>query len=103
VFAHGKIIVNLNPLTMKRFIYLFLILIFAAACSGNAQKVQFNHDATNQKVDIYFGDSYFTSYIYPDDMEKQVLYPIVTASGKEITRGYPINPRPFERTDHGSV
>jgi len=29
-----------------------------------------------------------------------VLYPIVTASGKEITRGYPINPRPFERTDH---
>ena len=28
------------------------------------------------------------------------MYPITTASGKEITRGYPINPRPFERTDH---
>jgi hypothetical protein len=33
-------------------------------------------------------------------MEKQVLYPIVTESGKEITRGYPIDPRPYERTDH---
>lgn len=85
---------------MKRFIYLFLILIFAAGYSTTAQKVKFAHDESNQKVDIYFGDSYFTSYIYPDDMEKQVLYPIVTASGKEITRGYPINPRPFERTDH---
>jgi len=38
--------------------------------------------------------------LYTSDLEKQVLYPIVTASGKEITRGYPINPRPFERTDH---
>lgn len=85
---------------MKQFIYLFLILIFAAGCSTTAQKVRFIHDESNQKVDVYFDDSYFTSYMYPDDMEKQVLYPIVTASGKEITRGYPIHPRPFERTDH---
>jgi hypothetical protein len=85
---------------MKRYFYLLTLLIFAAGCSTSAQKVQFNHDEANNKVDVYFGDSYFTSYIYPDDMEKQVLYPIVTASGKEITRGYPINPRPFERTDH---
>ncbi|MBW6536510.1 MAG: PmoA family protein [Mariniphaga sp.] len=85
---------------MKRYIYLLSFLIFAAGCSSSAQKVQFNHDEANNKVDVYFGNSYFTSYIYPDDMEKQVLYPIVTASGKEITRGYPINPRPFERTDH---
>jgi hypothetical protein len=85
---------------MKRYIYLLTFLIFAAGCSSSAQKIQFKHDEANNKVDVYFGDSFFTSYIYPDDMEKQVLYPIVTASGKEITRGYPINPRPFERTDH---
>lgn len=85
---------------MIRLIYLLSILFFVAGCSTIAQKVKFTHDGPNQKVDIYFGNSYFTSYIYPDDMEKQVLYPIVTASGKEITRGYPIKPRPFERTDH---
>lgn len=85
---------------MKQLIFLFSMLIFAAGCSSTAQQVQFKHDESNQKVDVYFGDSYFTSFIYPDDMEKQVLYPIVTASGKEITRGYPISPKPFERTDH---
>ncbi len=85
---------------MKRYIYLLSFLIFAASCSSSAQKVQFKPDEAAQKVDVYFGDSYFTSFIYPNDMEKQVLYPILTASGKEITRGYPINPRPFERTDH---
>ena len=85
---------------MKQYIYLLTFLIFAAGCSSFAQKIQFKHDEANNKVEVYFGDSFFTSYIYPDDMEKQVLYPIVTASGKEITRGYPINPRPFERTDH---
>lgn len=85
---------------MKRYIYLLSFLIFAASCSSSAQKVRFSHNESNQKVDVYFGDSYFTSFIYPDDMEKQVLYPIVTASGKEITRGYPISPKPFERTDH---
>ncbi len=84
---------------MKLTIILIAVLIFGIECVFG-QKAFFNHDEANNKVDIYFGDSYFTSYIYPDDMEKQVLYPIVTASGKEITRGYPINPRPFERTDH---
>ncbi|SHF00830.1 Methane oxygenase PmoA [Mariniphaga anaerophila] len=84
---------------MKHIIYLS-ILFFALTFASSAQKVQFKNDTANRKVDVYFGDSYFTSYIYPEDMEKQVLYPIVTASGKEITRGYPINPRPFERTDH---
>jgi hypothetical protein len=86
---------------MKNILSLFIITLFAniyLSCTTNS--IQFKHDESSQKVDVYFGDSYFTSYIYPDDMEKQVLYPIVTASGKEITRGYPINPRPFERTDH---
>lgn len=63
-------------------------------------KIDFKHDKTNNKVDVLINDKFFTSYIYPDNLEKQVLYPIFTASGQEITRGFPINPRPFERTDH---
>jgi hypothetical protein len=85
---------------MRNIIYVLSLVIFGAGCTPAAHNVQFTHDSENQKVDISFGDSYFTSFIYPDDMEKQVLYPIVTASGKEITRGFPLNPRPFERTDH---
>jgi len=33
-------------------------------------------------------------------MEKPVLWPIFSASGKDITRGYPYAPRAFESTDH---
>jgi hypothetical protein len=81
----------------------FTILVLAISmmsCATSSQKVSFEHDASNKKVDVSINGNYFTSYIYPDDMEKQVLTPILTASGKEITRGYPLNPKPFERSDH---
>lgn len=84
---------------MRIIIIIITVLILGTGCDSRSN-VQFNLDEANNKVDVYFGESYFTSYIYPSDMEKQVLYPIFTASGKEITRGFPINPKPLERTDH---
>lgn len=42
----------------------------------------------------------FTSYIYPDDLDKPVLYPIYTSRETVITRGFPRDPRPGERVDH---
>ena len=62
--------------------------------------VQFVNNEKDKKVDVMMEGKLFTSYIYPDDMEKQSLYPINSSSGKTITRGYPYNPRPFERIDH---
>jgi len=35
-------------------------------------------------------------------MEKPALFPIYTASGTVITRGFPLNPQPNERIDHPS-
>ena len=72
------------------------------AISSGAQKaeVKFVSKEKDKKVEVYVDDKLFTVYIYPDDMEKQSLYPIISASGKHITRGYPYNPRPFERADH---
>ncbi len=40
----------------------------------------------------------FTSYAWPDSLEKPVLYPIRTGAGTVITRGFP--PLPNERQDH---
>jgi len=85
---------------MKVILSILVLFCFGISFSSGKGKLKFKHNEANKKVDVYFGDSYFTSYIYPGDMEKQVLYPILTASGKEITRGYPISPKPFERTDH---
>jgi len=42
----------------------------------------------------------FTSLLFTDTLEKPVLYPIYAPGGQLITRGYPINPRPGEPTDH---
>ncbi|MDP4291697.1 MAG: PmoA family protein [Bacteroidota bacterium] len=87
---------------MRKIYFTVLALLPMAFCLGASpkEKVEFKSDANNKKVEVYVGGKFFTAYIYPDNMEKQSLYPILSASGKTITRGYPLNPRPFERTDH---
>ena len=85
---------------MKQF-GLIVILMFSVVISqGQKAKVKFVNKENDKKVEVFIDDKLFTAYIYPDDMEKQSLYPINSASGKTITRGYPYNPQPFERTDH---
>jgi hypothetical protein len=84
--------------TLNIFILTLLGAVLSVNASSKSEKVEFKNK--EKEVEIFVGGQYFTSFIYPDDMEKQVLYPIFSASGKEITRGYPIHPRPFERTDH---
>lgn len=75
-----------------------LLLSTGLTMAEKPQKVEFKNQ--EKKVEVFVGGKLFTAYIYPDNMEKQSLYPIVSASGKIITRGFPLNPRPFERTDH---
>jgi hypothetical protein len=55
---------------------------------------------TGKSIDILYDGKLFTSYIYPDDLEKPVLFPIYTSQGTVITRGFPRNPRQGERVDH---
>jgi Methane oxygenase PmoA len=55
---------------------------------------------TERRVDVTVGGTAFTSYIYPASLEKPVLYAIRSASGTLVTRGFPLEPRPGERTDH---
>ncbi len=87
---------------MKTLYFTVLALLVSANCIGSSpkEKVAFKNDENGKKVEVIIGGKLFTNFIYPDNMEKQTLYPIMTASGKIITRGYPMNPRPFERTDH---
>lgn len=81
-------------------ILIFTTLILFISCKSTSTTVSFNVDEANKTVDVNVNGIYFTSFIYPDNMEKQCLYPIQTPSGKLITRGFPLNPRSFERTDH---
>ena len=67
---------------------------------ADSTSVVFVNDSTNQKIDVKLNGTLFTSYHYKASLPKPVLFPLVTASGKTLTRGFPINPVPGERVDH---
>lgn len=69
-----------------------------ARVPGTEVRVVANEAA--RRVDVTVGGQPFTSYIWPDSIKKPVLYPLRTAKGTIITRGYPLDPRPGERVDH---
>ncbi len=87
---------------------LFLLNFIIIACSEVKEdvlknKVDIVHNEAEQKVDVMVDGKLFTSYLYTDKLsvlKKTVLYPLVSANGVAVTRGYPLDPRPKERTDH---
>ncbi|MRI01164.1 hypothetical protein GH721_11545 [Kriegella sp. EG-1] len=65
--------------------------------------ITLENNKSDKKVDVFIDGKLFTSYVYADDisvLKKTTLYPIIAANGEAITRGYPLNTRPNERTDH---
>jgi hypothetical protein len=52
------------------------------------------------KIEVQVGGPLFTRFIYPDSLEKPVLFPVLDAGGTTVTRGFPLEPRPGEPTDH---
>jgi hypothetical protein len=80
-----------------------IIASIAFAATASAQKseaVKVVPSKTEHKVDIFIGGKIFTSFLYPDSLEKPVLYPLHTANGTVVTRGFPLNPKPGDPTDH---
>jgi hypothetical protein len=72
--------------------------VYVAAQS--AQEVQLIKAKNENRVDVYIGKSLFTRFLYPDSLEKPVLFPIYDAGGVQVTRGFPLATRPGEPTDH---
>jgi hypothetical protein len=90
----------------------FVVVLLLAGCRQPAREPSREQAATDVKavvlvdnqdkrtVDIYIDGEVFTSYIYPADLEKPVLFPVKTALGTTITRGFPLAPREGDRVDH---
>lgn len=72
----------------------------ASSLGSNSAEVQLVRDDANRRVDVLVNGERFTAYIYPEDGYKPVLFPLLTANGTAVTRGFPLEPRPFERVDH---
>ena len=77
-----------------------LVAAFLSAGAHPSDRVSVTVDERDRRVDISIDGQPFTSYIWPDKLAKPVLYPLRTAKGTTITRGYPLEPRPGERVDH---
>src|SRR5687768_493133 len=53
-----------------------------------------------KQIDILHNGKLMTAYCYYDSIRKPFLFPINTVDGITVTRGYPLQPRAGERTDH---
>jgi hypothetical protein len=73
---------------------------FALAAVKTGKGVEVISDEANRRVDITVDGASFTSYVWPTSLKKPVLYPLIEDGGIEVTRGYPLSPRPGERQDH---
>lgn len=88
---------------------LFLVLAgmgaVLSATSARAQRPRppyvdiVRHDSA-RRIDVLVDGKPFTAYIWPTTIKKPVLYPLRSASGIVVTRGFPLEPRPGERVDH---
>jgi hypothetical protein len=80
------------------------IAVIVAACvlagAAQTQRVQVVPNEAARRVDITIDGKPFTSYIWPEVLKKPVLFPLRSAKGMLVTRGYPLESRPNERVDH---
>ena len=87
---------------MKRLRPYFFVAcsILMASIVANAQAVKITENKEKKQLDVTVDGQPFTSYVYWDDQKKPILYPLRTAKGTIVTRGYPLEKVAGERTDH---
>lgn len=87
---------------MRSLVLLLLVagslLAASALAAPTARGVQVVANEAQRRVDITIDGKAFTSYIWPTNLKKPVLYPIVDGDGVTLTRGFP--PQAGERVDH---
>ena len=83
---------------------LLVIALMLLAIGVSAQKpekgVRLVKNEASRRVDVFVDGQPFTSYVWPEKLKVPVLYPLRTAQGTIVTRGFPLEPRTGERVDH---
>ncbi|MCH7658692.1 MAG: PmoA family protein [Bacteroidetes bacterium] len=95
---------------MKKSISIVLLTVIFAVSYGTkpgkkvqkdqGSKIEFINKTSDNRIDVMIDGKLFTSYCWPDNVFKPILYPVLTSAGTEITRGFPIKPKTGERADH---
>ena len=77
-----------------------LVATAVLALAADAPRIQVIPNDAARRMDVIIDGKPFTSYIYPTSQKKPVLFPLRTAKGTFVTRGWPLEPRGGERVDH---
>jgi hypothetical protein len=86
---------------LQSILVIFLTVIISISFgTKSSNKITFVNQEAEKRVDVLVDGKLFTSYCWPDNVMKPILFPIQTSAGTIITRGYPLKNRPFETTDH---
>jgi hypothetical protein len=86
-----------------RFILVIYVLLGAAVlinAQGQKRSVKLVKNEASERVDVLIDGRPFTSYIWTETLKKPILYPILSAGGTIITRGFPLDARAGESVDH---
>jgi hypothetical protein len=70
------------------------------SAAQKAARIQVVQNDAGRRVDVSIDGKPFTSYIYPTTLKKPTLFPLRTAKGTVVTRGFPLETRKGERVDH---
>jgi hypothetical protein len=77
-----------------------LVLTIADVMSQQSNGFYIVERKDRKQVDILFNKKLLTAYCFYDSIRKPILFPVNTVDGIAVTRGYPIEPKAGERTDH---
>jgi len=62
--------------------------------------VKVEKSSHENSIKISIAGKVFTQFLYPDSLEKPVLFPIYNSSGNLVTRGFPLIKQEGDPTDH---
>jgi hypothetical protein len=68
--------------------------------SSSKPKVDLKVNEAEKKVDVMVDGKLFTAYIYPDNIKKPVLWPVISQAGNMLTRSFPMINKEGDRSDH---
>lgn len=66
-------------------------------------KINIRENEDEGWIRVAVGDSLLTRFLYDSDhpaIQRPICYPLMSPTGSPVTRGYPLEPREGERTDH---
>src|SRR5579871_760786 len=87
---------------MKKMLFSIFMIFLSTALLAQQKRYSINISSipSQHKVIVLADNKPFTEFIYPDSLEKPVLYPIYASDGNIITRGFPLQSRAGEPIDH---